>query len=386
MFKQIFENYRSFLNERKVDKEYQVIAESYIDALLQTADEIKESKDRIIKTTYFKNIVYSPGSLRRIFGVDSVEEGNYLFIPREELGNKIIKDYLDKIPEQQRTLITDIEEEYAFKDKFIFSLSLHPRMKNAELGGMSQENIYLHVSYYPDMEKMNTTNPWIYLKEDVLPQLKTEIKSVFVHELTHAIDNIRSFNKYEDEYKDIYQFGPKSMRKGGYTPKQVYGSGYGELNARSVEAKYFIKEKINALSQVLIGLSPNDSKEEYLKTIKDLDKDMVDSAIENSKDIKTKKLLMYAKERLVPDYIDQIMGIVSSIQTNNPRMFIDSVGDIEELTYWNTLPSKSKAEKEFRQKAVGRLLDVFEDLKEEYKEDPEMSSVLQKINNIQGIS
>ena len=67
-------------------------------------------------------------------------------------------------------------------------------------------------------------------------------------------------------------------------------------------------------------------------------------------------------------------------------MFIDSVGDIEELTYWNTLPSKSKAEKEFRQKAVGRLLDVFEDLKEEYKENPEMSSVLQKINKIQGIS
>jgi hypothetical protein len=386
MFQRIFENYRSFLNERKVDKEYEAIAEAYIDALLQTANEIKETNDRLISTKYFKKIGHSPGFLRRIFGVESADEGNYFFIPNEELGDKIVQDYLNKIPEQERTLITDIEEEYAFKDKFIFTLFLHPRMKNVELGGMSGENIYIHISYYPDKEAMDTTNPWIYLKEQVLPQLKKEIKSVFVHELTHAIDNIRSFDKDEDEYKDIYQFGPKSMRAGKYTQKQLYGSGYGELNARSVEAKHFIKEKINSLYQVLVGLVPNDSKEEYLKAIKDLDKDKIDSAIKDSKDIRTQKLLMYAKERLVPDYIDQIMGIVSSIQTNNTRMFIDSVGDIEELTYWNTLPKGSKAEKEFRQKAVGRLLDVFEDLREEYKENPEISSVLQMINKIQGIS
>jgi hypothetical protein len=51
MFKQIFENYRSFLNERKVDKEYQAIAQSYIDALLETANEIQEGTSEASDTT-----------------------------------------------------------------------------------------------------------------------------------------------------------------------------------------------------------------------------------------------------------------------------------------------------------------------------------------------
>jgi hypothetical protein len=323
--------------------------------------------------------------------VPSATQGNYFFVPNASLIKKIIKDYLAKIPDEERTLITNTDELIEFKNKFLFSLFLHPRTLGSEIGGMSEENTYIHITYYPDTKKLKLTNPWTYLKQDVLPQLETDIKSVFFHEITHAIDNIRSYDKDQDDYKDIYQLGPKSMKnkKDQYTTKQVYGSGYGELNARSIEAKQFIEEKINALSQILIGLSPNDTKEEYQKAIKSLDIDQIYLAIKDAddeKDIKKEKLLMYAIQRMIPNYLDPILGIASSIQTNNPRMFIDSVADIEELTFWYTLPQGSKEQKEFRQKAVGRLLDVFEDLKEEYKENPKMSHVLQMINKKQGIS
>ena len=79
----LFEDFRHFLNERKSDIEYQTIANSFLNAIIETNNEIKETSEETIETKYFTIFLKRTPNSPRL---------NYNLIQKDLLVKKVLKD------------------------------------------------------------------------------------------------------------------------------------------------------------------------------------------------------------------------------------------------------------------------------------------------------
>lgn len=348
----LFEDFRHFLNERKSDVEYQTIANSFLNAIVGTINEIKETSEETIETKYFTIFLKRTPNSPRL---------NYNLIQKDSLVKKVLKDYKSQIPEEQRTIIVDREDFLLFKHNLKFEINLTPRLSRfSELGSIDSENLDLQIGYSVDKEKledMKTMNPWIFLKDNVLPQFQRNLKSVIIHEITHAIDNIRAYDKENLDFGFIHDYGPKSMKdKSDFTDKETYASRFSEINARAIETKYFIYNSFDEIDQQIKG----DSKGEIIQSVNDLS----------------------SQNKIT----DSIFQIASSIIKNDKKDFINGIAGIEEISFWDLFKDKSKTNKEYKSKMLNRLLEVFESMRQEYLNNPEEHRIYSIVKQIEGIS